>query len=385
MSYFVGPSGRPRAVRIPAGIVNVDPYSYDRLQDRELVRRATVAALDQGSSYESPWKSNPEQHMKRKESVHKQRPSLEWSLNKPLPPTPTPRVNPQLHYLDGTPRTSLLSTSNANSYFNQLQEPRDSSMSGVSYNSGRLSLSHISTSTRSSLRRKAPVQDLRRQVSVSTYLSPPQSRTVSGVTASALSSNASSDLWAAQSQTVSGKTISTNASFEAPITPSRTFSGTTYSTSASLKLWIPSRNVSGQTLSTNASSDPWLALADVDSGYGTGAERKGRRRPPSMESTATSLPRPSMESTATSTRNMLAPERLANATPSQYLGHEQFRASYDSKVNQPNNPRFSEDNEELGEPLTSAFSWSDDGRDDVKQKVKDGVKWMKDIWRSQRR
>lgn len=364
MSYFGTPNGRPRAIRIPIHVVNVEPYTYNTPQDRELVRRASAAALKQGNGYNTSWAFDSEQYMMRLDTVRIPLPLLEDSLGKPLPPTPTPRVIPELHYLDVTPRPSLLNTSNTNSYCHRLREPTEPGMAGLSNMSRRSNSSHISTSTRSSLRRKAPIQDLRRQASVSSSFSPPQSRTVSGVTVPSLPSSTSSKSWTRRSRAVSGAT---------------------YSTRASLGPWISQPHiVSGQTFSTNASSDPWVALADADSGYGTSTEREARCRPPSTESTSISLPRPSLESTAISGASVWTPERLANATPSQYLGYEQFRTSYESNVNEPNNPRLSEEGE-VGEPLTSAFSWSDNGRDDVKQNVKDAVKWVKGKWLTQRR
>lgn len=350
MGNFGCPGGRPRAVRVPAGIVNVDPFSYNRFEERQRGQRATTVAVQRGSDYRLSWNFEFAQQRRRQESVLKPHYLVEYNLNKPLPPTPTPRVDPELHYFDiATPRGSIIAA-NTDSYCQQLGVPSGSE-------SNMSNFSHIRTSNCSSLRRKAPVYDLRKQASVSNKFS---------------------------SQ-------------------------------------LPSRMVSTHTASTKASTDPWIAVADYDSGYSTGTERGTSRRRPSIRSSGTSfspfpsrsmnsqktsflspsmessmrrssietqspsLPRPSIESSALSRTTTLPIDRLANATPRLYVGHDQWTLEHEMKSKRSNNPRLSDNDVVFGEPLSSAFSWSDDGRDDGWQKVKDGVRRMRERWGHHRR
>lgn len=75
-------------------------------------------------------------------------------------------------------------------------------------------------------------------------------------------------------------------------------------------------------------------------------------------------------------------DRLANATPRFYVGHEVWSNSASSNNSKSELPMELEMNDPVGEPLTSSFSWSDDERDDGKMKRKDRGRAMRRFWGS---
>jgi len=237
----------------------------------------------------------------------------EYWRHKALPPLPTRTVIPELRHLDFDPPIRRPSdASNRNSFCERLWAPQGCSRLGTVEAPG---VSRVSASTRSILRRKAPIQDLRMQAS---------------------------------------------RDYSLTSSPSFSLSADNNSTATSFDIWIDvaENDVIGTTTPKLRSSRPSRGL--------NSEPRRQRIQDSQPASMAWRVP----------------VDRLANATPRFYVGHEVWSNSASSNNSKSELPMELEMNDPVGEPLTSSFSWSDDERDDGKMKRKDRGRAMRRFWGS---
>jgi len=150
---------------------------------------------------------------------------------------------------------------------------------------------------------------------------------------------------------------------------STSFSGQGLSNCPILRRKAPVRNLRMQAMlctgfvslpknpSTDASSDIWIGAADLTSKLSAGRPSINGPKNANSQIVASGMPI----------------DRRANATPRLYVGHDMWQ-------NVGECPIEPECNEQIGEPLTSTFSWSDCEVNTAKTETRG----IKRIWRSLR-